>query len=283
MSQPGRLALRALEATAVLFGLMAPASFGQAGPASRERPSKPSPAWDNRPPTGPSSVTRPARPSSRSRRRDPRSDPTPAPSPSPAPSPLGPQTDLIFDSRGTGAILEFQASFSITSQFPTGTATGTKQLAPTAPGGGSLEALGRCDPDGSSPPDTDLFAIVRETRRHREVYDAQINAITGSTTDSGTSGVMTQSVTNLGFADHVPGGLHLHRAGPAGMRGRQQRERSREGASEEEQRQRRQRALPVGRVSRSGRASAPGQPRRRGSAPRASRGGSRSGSSRSRD
>lgn len=106
---------------------------------------------------------------------------------------IGPQTDATLDTRGAGAILDFQASFTITSQFPTGTVTGTKQLAPTAPTEASLSAFGSCNPDGSSPPDTDLFAIVTNPFL---VYDAQINALTGTLADSGTSGFMIQSVTS---------------------------------------------------------------------------------------
>ncbi len=194
MSQPGRLALRVLGATAVLFGLMAPASFGQAVSLSGET-FETVPGLGQQTTYGPFVCNKTGTTVIPFQTQGSAFGPYSGTFTESGTITVGPQTDLIFDSRGTGAILEFQASFSITSQFPTGTATGTKQLAPTAPGGGSLEALGRCDPDGSSPPDTDLFAIVSNPHL---VYDAQINAITGSRTDSGTSGVMTQSVTNLG-------------------------------------------------------------------------------------
>ena len=106
---------------------------------------------------------------------------------------IGPQTNTAFDTRGVGPILNLQASFTITSQFPAGTVTGTKQLAPTAPTGATTSALGRCDPDGSSPPNTDLFAIVSDPF---VVYSAQINAATGSRADSGTGSVFIQSMTS---------------------------------------------------------------------------------------
>ena len=77
--------------------------------------------------------------------------------------------------------------------LPAATVTGTKELAPTAPTGSSLAAFGRCDPDGSSPPSTDLFAIVSDPFL---VYDAQINAVTGARTDGGTSGFLIRSVTD---------------------------------------------------------------------------------------
>lgn len=73
--------------------------------------------------------------------------------------------------------------------------TGTKQLAPTAPTSPSLSAFGRCDPNGSSPPNTDLFAIVTDPF---VVYNAQINATTGNRTDSGTSSFVIRSMTDPG-------------------------------------------------------------------------------------
>jgi len=106
---------------------------------------------------------------------------------------IGPQTDTTLDTRGAGAILNFQASFTISSQTPAGTVTGTKQLAPTAPTAPDLSAFGRCDPDGSSPPSTDLFAIVTDPF---VVYNAQINATTGTRTDTGTSSFVIRSMTD---------------------------------------------------------------------------------------
>jgi hypothetical protein len=103
---------------------------------------------------------------------------------------IGPQTDTSIDTRGVGAITAFQATFTITSQFPVGTVTGTKQLSPTAPTAPSLAAFGSCDPDGSSPPNDVIAAIGNP----HVVYDAQINATTGSRTDSGTSGLIVQSI-----------------------------------------------------------------------------------------
>jgi hypothetical protein len=103
---------------------------------------------------------------------------------------IGPQTDTSIDSRGVGAITAFQASFTITSTFPAGTVTGTKQLSQTAPTAPSLAAFGSCDPTGSSPPN-DVVVAVSDPHL---VYTATINATTGSRSDSGTSGLMIRSV-----------------------------------------------------------------------------------------
>jgi hypothetical protein len=103
---------------------------------------------------------------------------------------IGPQTDTSIDSRGVGAITAFQATFTINSTFPAGTVTGTKQLSPTAPTSPTLAAFGSCDPTGSSPPN-DVVAAVSDPHL---VYSAQINATTGSRTDSGTSGVAIRSM-----------------------------------------------------------------------------------------
>jgi flagellin-like hook-associated protein FlgL len=103
---------------------------------------------------------------------------------------IGPQTDTSIDVRGVGPITAFQATFTINSQFPAGTVTGTKQLAPTAPSSPSLAVFGSCDPDGSSPPN-DVIAAISDPHL---LYSAQINATTGSGTDSGTSGLIVQSV-----------------------------------------------------------------------------------------
>jgi hypothetical protein len=103
---------------------------------------------------------------------------------------IGPQTDTSIDPRGAGPITAFQATFTINSQFPAGTVTGTKQLSPTAPATPSLAVFGSCDPNGSSPPN-DVIAAISDPNL---VYSAQINATTGSRTDSGTSGLIVQSV-----------------------------------------------------------------------------------------
>jgi hypothetical protein len=194
MSRPGRFALRVLGVTAVSFALMAPASFGQTVSLSGET-FETVPALGQQTTYGPFTCNKTGTTVIPFETEGFAFGPYSGMFTESGTITIGPQTDLIFDSRGTGDILDFQASFTISSQFPTGTVTGTKQLAPTAPGGGTLEALGRCDPDGSSPPDSDLFAIVSNPFL---VYDAQINAATGSRTDSGTSGVLTQSLTNTG-------------------------------------------------------------------------------------
>src|SRR5215207_6996012 len=103
---------------------------------------------------------------------------------------IGPQTDTSIDSRGVGAITAFQASFTITSTFPAGTVTGTKQLSQTAPTAPSLAAFGSCDPTGSSPPNEVVVAVSDP----HLVYTATINATTGTRSDSGTSGLMIRSV-----------------------------------------------------------------------------------------
>ena len=97
---------------------------------------------------------------------------------------IGPQTDFSFDSRGTGPVTGFQASFTITSQVPSATVTGTKELAPTQPPAETHQAVGLCDPDGTSTPDTDVFTVVSDPF---VLYTAQISALAGPRADSGTS------------------------------------------------------------------------------------------------
>jgi hypothetical protein len=106
---------------------------------------------------------------------------------------IGPQTDTSIDTRGVGPITAFQATFTIDSDFPVGTVTGTKQLSPTAPAGSSLAVFGSCDPNGSSPPNDVVLAISNP----HVLYDAQINAVTGSRTDSGTASVVIRSMPSL--------------------------------------------------------------------------------------
>jgi hypothetical protein len=107
---------------------------------------------------------------------------------------IGPQTDTTIDTRGVGAITNFQATFTVDSQFPAGTVTGSKQLSPTAPTMPSLAGgFGSCDPNGSSPPN-DVFAIVTNPN---VLYDAQISTLTGSRSDSGTASVVVDSMPSL--------------------------------------------------------------------------------------
>jgi hypothetical protein len=103
---------------------------------------------------------------------------------------IGPQTDTSIDTRGVGAITAFQATFTINSTSPMGTVTGSKQLSPTAPTSPSLAVFGSCDPNGSSPPNEVVAAISNPNL----VYTAQINATTGSRTDSGPSVLIIRSV-----------------------------------------------------------------------------------------
>jgi hypothetical protein len=107
---------------------------------------------------------------------------------------IGPQTETSLDMRGVGGILAFEATFTIQSTFPVGTVTGTKRLSPSSPTTPSLPtAFGFCYPDGSSPPN-EVFAIVPDPY---VLYDAQINATTGSRTDSGTGSVLMSSAPTL--------------------------------------------------------------------------------------
>ena len=121
---------------------------------------------------------------------------------------IGPQTDTTFDSRGTGVIVGFQASFTITSQVPTGTVTGTKQLAPTQPPPATHQAVGRCDPErllaarhrGVRGGEQPVRPVHRPDQRghgnaHRQRHEQRRDRY-GSR-----------------LADHVPGVIHLNGAG----------------------------------------------------------------------
>ena len=111
---------------------------------------------------------------------------------------IGPQTDTTIDSLGVGAIVGFQATFSIVSEFPPGTVTGTKSLVSPPPTGPSLAGgFGRCDPDGSEPPN-DVFVFIANAN---VLYEAQINATTGSRSDSGNAGLVLRSTPPLGATD----------------------------------------------------------------------------------
>lgn len=190
MSRPGRSALQVLATTVVFFALIAPASFAQVVSISGET-FETTPALGGQTTYGPYTCDKDG------------ITVVPFESQGTAHGPyvgtfvetgtftIGPQTNTTIDSRGVGAILAFTASFTINSQFPAGTVTGTKQLAPTSPPLADFSAFGRCDPDGSSPPDTNLFAIVSNPFL---LYTAQINAVTGTRSDAGTSGFTTQSI-----------------------------------------------------------------------------------------
>jgi hypothetical protein len=103
---------------------------------------------------------------------------------------IGPQTNTDINSLGVGPISNFQASFTITSTIPPATITGTKTLSPNAPTEPSLAGgvFGRCDPDGSSNPNH-----VSGSMGNHVVYEAQIDAATGSRTDSGTGALLVAS------------------------------------------------------------------------------------------
>lgn len=187
MFRPGRFALRVIAVAAVSFAVLAPASFAQTlsldgeslesilGVAGQEVTFD-SFVCDK---TGTTTVNFTAQGSA--------SGPYTGTFVETGSFTIGPQTDTSIDTRGVGAITSFQASFTISS--PLGTVTGTKQLSPTAPTAPTLAAFGSCDPDGSSPPN-DVVAAISDPNL---VYTAQINATTGSRTDSGTSGVVIRS------------------------------------------------------------------------------------------
>ena len=107
---------------------------------------------------------------------------------------IGPQTNTAIDSRGVGAILAFEATFSIDSEFPPATVTGSKSLAPTAPS--LADGFGRCEPDGGDPP-TAVFALITNAN---VLYEADIDAPTGARSDSGNAGLFIDSAALRGSA-----------------------------------------------------------------------------------
>lgn len=189
MSRPGRFALRVLAITAVLFVLIAPPSFGQAVSLTGET-FETVPALGQQTTFGAFTCNKNGTTVIPFQTEGDALGPYLGSFTETGTITIGPQTDTTFDSRGTGVILDFQASFTITSTVPTGTVTGTKQLAPTQPPPETHSAVGRCDPNGSSPPATDVFALVSDPF---VLYSAQINAVTGTRTDSGTSGFVIQN------------------------------------------------------------------------------------------
>jgi hypothetical protein len=194
MSRPGRFSLRVLAVTGVLFAWIAPASFGAAASLSNEF-FESTPALGQQTTFGAYTCNKSGTTVVPFQTQGTAIGPYAGTFTETGTITIGPQTDTTLDTRGVGAILNFQASFTISSQTPAGTVTGTKQLAPTAPTAPSLSAFGRCDPNGSSPPATDLFAIVTDPF---VVYNAQINATTGNRTDSGTSSFVIRSMTDPG-------------------------------------------------------------------------------------
>lgn len=193
MSRRGRFAVRVLSVTAVLFVLIAPASFGQAPSLSGEFLETTGPAPGQQTTFGNYTCNKTGTTTIPFQTQGTALGPYLGTFTETGTITIGPQTNTTFDTRGVGPILNLQASFTITSQTPAGTVTGTKQLAPTAPTQATTSALGRCDPNGSSPPNTDLFAIVSDPF---VVYSAQISATTGTRADSGTGSVFIQSMTS---------------------------------------------------------------------------------------
>jgi hypothetical protein len=103
---------------------------------------------------------------------------------------VGPQSNTTIDLRGVGPITAFQSTFTIQSEFPSGTVTGSKSLSPTAPTEATLTGgFARCNPDGSSPPN-DTFVIVNNPNI---LYTAQINVTIGSRSDNGNASAVLRS------------------------------------------------------------------------------------------
>jgi hypothetical protein len=192
MSRPSRFALRVLATSTVLFALMAPASFAQALSLDGEF-LETTPALGQQTTYDPFTCDKDGTTVISFQTQGTAIGPYLGTFTETGTFTIGPQTNTTIDSRGVGAILDFQASFTINSQAPAATVTGTKQLAPTSPNPSNLSAHGRCDPDGSSPPDTDMFALVSDPF---VLYTAQINAVTGTRTDNGTGSFVIRSVTN---------------------------------------------------------------------------------------
>jgi hypothetical protein len=193
MSRPARFTLRVLAVTALSFGLLAPASFAQALSLSGETlesnltiPGQET-TFDsftcNK--AGSTTITFHTQGSA--------FGPYSGTFTETGSFTIGPQTDTSIDTRGVGAITDFHATFTIDSAFPVGTVTGSKQLSPTAPTSSSLALFGSCDPNGSSPPNDVVFA----SSNPHIVYTAQINAATGSRSDSGTGSVLIRSMPGL--------------------------------------------------------------------------------------
>jgi hypothetical protein len=193
MSRPSRFALRVLTVTAVLFAVIAPPSFGQAVSLGGE--TLEAPLVGGQTTFGSFTCDKDGTTEIPFQTEGLAFGPYSGTFIETGTITVGPQTNMTIDATGVGTILDFQASFTITSQFPSATVTGTKQLAPTAPTTSDLSAFGRCDPDGSSPPDTDVRATVSDPF---VVYSAQINSVTGTRTDSGTSSFLIQTTTGPG-------------------------------------------------------------------------------------
>jgi hypothetical protein len=192
MSRPGGFALRVLAVTGVLFALMAPASFAQAVSLGGES-FESTPALGDQTTFGSFTCNKNGTTVIPFQTSGSAFGPYSGTFTETGTVTIGPQTVAGLDATSSGPILDFQASFTITSVFPTATITGTKHLEPTSPPAANLSAFGHCDPDGSAPPSSAVFAIVSDPF---VLYDAQINAVTGTRTDSGTTSFLIQSVTS---------------------------------------------------------------------------------------
>ena len=192
MSRPGRFALRVLAFTAVSFGVLAPASFAQA-PSLNGESFESDVAFGGVQETtfGPFTCNKAGTTTIPFESRGSAFGPYSGTFTETGTVTIGPQTDTSIDVRGVGAITGFAATFSVDSLFPSGLVTGNKSLSPEAPTQPSLAGgFGSCNPDGSSS-SNDVSAI---STNPNVLYDAQINAVTGSRTDSGTASVLIRSI-----------------------------------------------------------------------------------------
>lgn len=191
MSRPGRFALRVVVLATVAFALMAPAGFGQAASLAGE--SFETVGIGNETTFGAFTCNANGTTTIPFETNGVAFGPYSGTFTETGTITIGPQTNTALDLRGVGPIVGFQATFTIQSDFPAATVTGTKQLAPDAPTQSGLSAFGLCDPDGSSPPN-EVYAIVTDPFI---LYTAQINATTGSRTDSGTASVEIRSIPTI--------------------------------------------------------------------------------------
>jgi hypothetical protein len=190
MSRRGRFGLRVLAAAAVSFGLLAPPSFGQALSLSGEFFEANTGVPGQGVTFGPFTCNKSGTTTVPFEAQGSAFGPYSGTFAETGSFKIGPQTDTTtIDVRGVGAITDFQATFTVDSLFPTGTVMGTKKLSPPAPTTPSLAVFGSCNPNGPSP--TDVVAAISGTNL---VYSAEINAVTGSRTDSGTANVEMRSI-----------------------------------------------------------------------------------------
>jgi hypothetical protein len=200
MSRPGWFALRVLAATALSFGLLAPASFGQALSLSGESLESTRTVAGQETTFGNFTCDKSGTTTITFQTNGAALGPYSGTFTETGSFTIGPQMDYSIDTRGVGPITDFQATFTINSTFPVGTVTGSKQLSLPAPTGSSLAIFGSCDPNGSSPPNDVVLAISNPypiSNPYLLYNNTQINAATGSRTDSGTASVAIRSIPSI--------------------------------------------------------------------------------------